>query len=514
MTFAATANCVVYQGGNPGLRRRRSRCRCCRSGRGRGADHPADPGHDRPSITPASPATIGRCGAIARRHGLALVADACALARGRGPRASAVGKPGRPEHLQPAPGQTDHRRRGRTRWPPTTPNLPGGCGGSATTASSDRSPPTGVGRLLALRDAELGYNYRLTDIQACPGPERNWPGWTAGSPGGRRSPSVTIGPSPRCPAFARWAVRPGVCHGRHLYVVRLGTPHAPREGLRHAERDEYKAGVAAGANTHRGRGLRRAPREVRSAWACIIFRSICTRFYRERFATGPGSVPVAEAAYGEILSLPLFPAMTDDDVDGSSRPFERWCRSMSRMRIIGDHPGPHGKLPGCRAKCWHDVGGRTMLARVVQRVAGPGWWTTWWWPPRRSRPTTPSKRSVQIGGGQFPRRRKRRVGPFPPGGGGPSGRGGRADHGRLPAGGSRGDRPRGPGFSRQAARLRLQHPLPDIPSGAGRGGADRPGPGHRLARRPGGLPAGPRDALRLSAPRTVPPAFGNRGRGP
>jgi len=38
-------------------------------------------------------------------------------------------------------------------------------------------------------------------------------------------------------------------------------------------------------------------------------------FYRRRFGTGPGVCPVAEAAYGCILTLPLFPSMTDDDVE-------------------------------------------------------------------------------------------------------------------------------------------------------------------------------------------------------
>jgi perosamine synthetase len=36
-------------------------------------------------------------------------------------------------------------------------------------------------------------------------------------------------------------------------------------------------------------------------------------FYRQRYATGPGFCPVAEAAYAKILTLPLFPAMSDDD---------------------------------------------------------------------------------------------------------------------------------------------------------------------------------------------------------
>jgi perosamine synthetase len=37
-------------------------------------------------------------------------------------------------------------------------------------------------------------------------------------------------------------------------------------------------------------------------------------FYRERFGTQPGDCPVAEAAYERILSLPMFPRMTDADV--------------------------------------------------------------------------------------------------------------------------------------------------------------------------------------------------------
>jgi perosamine synthetase len=38
-------------------------------------------------------------------------------------------------------------------------------------------------------------------------------------------------------------------------------------------------------------------------------------FYQEQFGSRPGLCPVAEAAYEEILSLPIFPAMTDEDVD-------------------------------------------------------------------------------------------------------------------------------------------------------------------------------------------------------
>jgi perosamine synthetase len=38
-------------------------------------------------------------------------------------------------------------------------------------------------------------------------------------------------------------------------------------------------------------------------------------FYRERFGTGAGLCPVAEAAFERILSLPLFPGMDDGDAD-------------------------------------------------------------------------------------------------------------------------------------------------------------------------------------------------------
>ena len=37
-------------------------------------------------------------------------------------------------------------------------------------------------------------------------------------------------------------------------------------------------------------------------------------FYREQFATRAGLCPVAEAAYKRLVSLPMFPAMTDKEV--------------------------------------------------------------------------------------------------------------------------------------------------------------------------------------------------------
>jgi perosamine synthetase len=38
-------------------------------------------------------------------------------------------------------------------------------------------------------------------------------------------------------------------------------------------------------------------------------------FYREKFHTGTGLCPVAEAAYEQIISIPMFAGMTDEDVE-------------------------------------------------------------------------------------------------------------------------------------------------------------------------------------------------------
>jgi perosamine synthetase len=52
-------------------------------------------------------------------------------------------------------------------------------------------------------------------------------------------------------------------------------------------------------------------------------------YYRERLGTGPGDCPAAEAAFERLLSLPLFPGMTDDDVADVIAAVEkviRWAR--------------------------------------------------------------------------------------------------------------------------------------------------------------------------------------------
>jgi perosamine synthetase len=38
-------------------------------------------------------------------------------------------------------------------------------------------------------------------------------------------------------------------------------------------------------------------------------------FYINRYGTGPGLCPIAEKAYEQILSLPIYPTMTNQMVD-------------------------------------------------------------------------------------------------------------------------------------------------------------------------------------------------------
>jgi perosamine synthetase len=42
-------------------------------------------------------------------------------------------------------------------------------------------------------------------------------------------------------------------------------------------------------------------------------------FYRRRFGTTEGMCLVAEAAYREILSLPVYPRMSDEDIEAVIR---------------------------------------------------------------------------------------------------------------------------------------------------------------------------------------------------
>ena len=287
MTFAATANCVVFQGGTPVF-----------------ADvDPAtlllDANAAEGLITARTRAIIGvdfagqpcdyeALGRLAGRHGLALVADA-SHALGAVDRGRPVGSLARLSTFSLHPVKA----------------ITAGEGGIVTT--DDRGLAERMRRFRnhgfstdhrqrAARGSwhyemtELGYNYRLTDFQCALGLGQlsKLEGWLAR----RRAIAARYDR-----AFARLdGVRPlstreGVSHARHLYVIRLD-----RQLLGTDRATVYEALRAEGI----GVGVHYIPVHLHP-------------FYRRRFGTGPGLCPAAEAAYEEILSLPLFPAMTDDD---------------------------------------------------------------------------------------------------------------------------------------------------------------------------------------------------------
>jgi perosamine synthetase len=139
---------------------------------------------------------------------------------------------------------------------------------------------------------ELGYNYRLTDIQCALGQSqlRKLPGWLDR----RRAIAARYDSHFRGTGVVEPLVTaPGNSHAFHLYVIKLqGNDPAPKRARLFAEL--RSAGI--GTNVH---------------YIPVHLHP----FYRKTLATGPGLCPVAEDAYERILSLPMFPQLADSDVD-------------------------------------------------------------------------------------------------------------------------------------------------------------------------------------------------------
>ncbi len=139
---------------------------------------------------------------------------------------------------------------------------------------------------------DLGYNYRLTDIQCALGLSqlRKLPAWV------KRRQIIAQRYNDafqELAAIKPLAVRPDVTHAYHLYMVRVDT------SLLSATRAEIFTALRAeniGVNVH---------------YVPVHLHP----FYREQFGTAPGMCPVAEAAYEQLISLPMFSGMSDEDVE-------------------------------------------------------------------------------------------------------------------------------------------------------------------------------------------------------
>jgi len=289
MTFVATANCVVYQGGVPVFT---------------DVDPDTlllDPIQVETKITPRTKAIIAvdyagqpcdydALWAIANKYGLMLVADACHALGG-----TYKGRPvGSLAHLTVFSFHP-------------VKHITTGEGGMVTTNDPQLAQRMRIFRNHGITTdyrqreqqgswfyemVDLGYNYRITDIQCALGLSqlRKLPAWV------KRRQEIAQryhAAFAEIPAVRPLGVRPEVSHAYHLYVVRLDLTR-----LR-ATRAQIFAALRAegiGVNVH---------------YIPVHLHP----FYRKRFGTGPGLCPVAEAAYNEIISLPIFPSMTNEDIN-------------------------------------------------------------------------------------------------------------------------------------------------------------------------------------------------------
>ncbi len=313
MTFAATANCVVYQGGTPVVVDVEPHTLLI------------DPDKIEEKITPHTKAIIavdyaGHPGDydalrdIARCYGLFLVADAChalgAEYKGRkvGTLADLTVFSFHPvKHITTGEGgmiTTDDpevaermrkfRNHGITRKaeeftvhgsPSESRTTDNGQrltdNGKRTTVNGQRAVPSWYYEM-----QDLGYNYRITDFQCALGVSQlnKLPKWLA-----RRQEIARIYDA----AFAGFpyvmplSVCNDVLHAYHLYVVRImdKEPSKKRESVFNHLREK---GIEA--NVH---------------YLPVHLHP----FYKKRFHTDAGLCPVAEQAYEDILSLPMFPKL-------------------------------------------------------------------------------------------------------------------------------------------------------------------------------------------------------------
>jgi perosamine synthetase len=289
ITFAASANCVAFQGGTPVF-----------------ADvDPGtlllDPDQVQAKITPRTRAIIAvdyagqpcdyaALTALAERHNLALIDDACHAVGG-----SYQGRP--VGSLALLNTFSFH----------PVKHMTTGEGGMITT-----DDPVLAKRMQTFRNhgittdhrqreqqgswfyemVDLGYNYRITDIQCALGRSQlhKLPQWVARRQEIARQYDAAFA---EMPGVAPLVVRPDGAHAYHLYVVRFDSQQVKRS---HAELFTSLRAANIGVNVH---------------YIPVHLHP----FYRQRFGTGPGQCPVAEAAYKQIVSLPMFAGMSDEDVE-------------------------------------------------------------------------------------------------------------------------------------------------------------------------------------------------------
>lgn len=297
LTFAATANCVLYQGAKPVF-----------------ADVSVDtlnldPEQVRRAVTPRTkallpvdyaghPVELEAMREIAERHGLTVIEDAC----------HALGAEYRGQRV----GSISHMT--VFSFHPVK-HLTTGEGGMVTADNAEfaetlrRFRNHGISSNARDRQREgqwhyemvlLGFNYRLTDVACALGLRQL--GKLEGNLVRRREIAARYAAElGGVPGIVVPAVRDEAVSAWHLYPVRLDLAKlsAGRAEIFRALRAEN-----IGVNVH---------------YIPVHLHP----YYREKFGYRGGEFPVAEAAYESLVSLPMFHGMTDEDVEDVVRAVEK-----------------------------------------------------------------------------------------------------------------------------------------------------------------------------------------------
>ena len=286
MTFAATANSVVYQGGTPVF-----------------ADvepHTLllNPQEVTAKLTPRTKAVVAvdyagqpcdyeALRAITEKHGVLLIADACHAL-------------GATCHSMPVGSLADVTV---FSFHPVK-HITTGEGGMIVTADPELAASMrkfrnhGITSDHRQRDqlgtwyyemTDVGYNYRLTDLQCALGLSQ-LPKLTSWLTRRRAIARLYDTSLAGCADVQPLKTRGGVEHAYHLYVIRCG-----QTANRRVVYERMRA-AGIGVNVH---------------YIPVHLHP----YYQRHWGTGVGLCRVAEQAYDEILSLPIHAGMTDLDVD-------------------------------------------------------------------------------------------------------------------------------------------------------------------------------------------------------
>ena len=156
----------------------------------------------------------------------------------------------------------------------------------------------------------LGMNYRLTDFQCALGLSqlRKLQGWVT-----RRQAIASQYDKALAtiPGIYPVPSRSDVSHAYHLYVIQV-------------EKEKFGVDRATLFSLLREQGI-----GVQVHYIPVHLQP----FYQNQFGTGPGLCPIAEAAYEKMLSLPIYPLLQDQEVEGIVNAIQKEKNIMSTFRL-------------------------------------------------------------------------------------------------------------------------------------------------------------------------------------